>query len=97
MTPEGKIKERVKRVLKDHGAYKHMPVQNGMGEPALDFHVCSHGRYGAVECKAPGGEMTPRQKATATRVEAAGGRVFLVDGVNGQLEELETWLSLTIR
>lgn len=30
-TPEGKVKDQVKKVLKDNGAWFYMPVQNGMG------------------------------------------------------------------
>lgn len=54
-----------------------------MGEPALDFHVCAGGVYGAVETKAAGKKPTPRQVATMRRVSRAGGSVFLIDSDNG--------------
>lgn len=90
MTPEGKVKQDVKALLKKHGAYWHMPVQNGMGDPALDFHVCHRGRYLGIETKRPGGVLTPRQEQTRRRIEAAGGTVLVIDGTN--LEALEFWL-----
>lgn len=76
-TPEGWIKRIVKEMLDMHPrAYYHMPVQNGMGAPSLDF-VCSiDGRYVAIEAKAPGKRMTDRQELTAKAIEAAGGEVF---------------------
>ena len=88
-TPEGKVKDSIRTLLKASGAYWHMPVQNGLGKPALDFHVCHRGRYAAVEAKAPGKKPTPRQVITMDEIVRAGGRVFLIDG---DLTELDNWL-----
>lgn len=100
MTPEGKVKSRVKDVLKFRQAYHHMPVQNGMGSPSLDFHVCLPtiitqdmvgkriGLYVGIETKAKGKTFTPRQAVTAKAIIAAGGRVFLIDS---ETKELENW------
>lgn len=99
MTPEGKVKGTVKTLLKMLKAYWHMPVQNGMGQPALDFHVClpilitsemvgkRMGLYVGIETKAPGKPLTPRQQVTARSIEDAGGKVFLIDGDTHELEE----------
>lgn len=78
MTPEGKIKERVKKLLKAYGIYYHMPVMNGMGAPTLDFICCYRGRYFAIETKAPGKKPTPRQLITIRDIEQAGGWAFVV-------------------
>ena len=91
-TPEGLVKARVKRVLKKHGAYWHMPVSNGMGAPALDFHGCHRARYYAIETKAGNKKMTPRQESTAEDIRRAGGLAFLVNETEGW-EELEEWLN----
>ena len=91
MTPEGKVKEKVKRLLKQYGAYWHMPVQNGMGAPSLDFVGCFKGWYYAVETKAGNKGPTPRQEATIHQMELAGGKCFVVNEVSG-LDELERWL-----
>ncbi|MGL4557693.1 MAG: hypothetical protein ACRCV5_09330 [Afipia sp.] len=77
-TPEGKVKDQVKKLLKEFGCYQHWPVQSGFGAPALDCHGCHQGLYFAVETKAPGKKPTPRQELTAADIRAAGGRVFIV-------------------
>ena len=91
MTPEGKVKWAVRELLKEHGAYWHCPVQNGMGKPSLDFVGCHRGRYFAVETKADGKKMTKRQELTAEEIIAADGRVFEVVGTSG-LAALQHWL-----
>lgn len=101
-TPEGKVKDKLKAFLLRLRAYWHMPVQNGMGSPALDFHVCipvvvtpamvgkTVGIYVSIETKAEGKKPTPRQLATAERIEKSGGKVFIVD--NFDHKEIATWL-----
>lgn len=94
MTPEGKVKHAVDQVLHFAGAYKHKPVQNGMGAPALDYHVCCRGFYAAIEAKAPGETFTKRQARTARDALKAGASVFLVDSTSGVgMSDLVEWLS----
>ena len=88
-TPEGRVKDAVKKVLKSYDAYYHMPVMNGMGAPTLDFVGCHRGRYFAIETKAPGKVPTPRQWSTIINIRTAGGKVFIIDG---DTKELELWL-----
>ena len=79
MTPEGRIKAKLKRELdKLPNVYRFMPVQNGMGAPALDFYLCVHGHFVAIETKAPGKKMTARQEVTSDQILKAWGRVFVV-------------------
>lgn len=91
MTPEGKVKAKVKALLAKHGAYWLMPVQNGMGSPALDFHGCHQGRAFFIETKAGDKQPTPRQVVTIASVEKAGGKAFVVNEVSG-FDELRCWL-----
>lgn len=103
-TPEGKVKAHVKTILKMLKAYWHMPVQNGMGQPALDFHVCLPivvtqemvgtriGVYVGIETKAPGKHLTPRQEQTARAIRDSGGKVFLIDS---DTQALESWHAST--
>ena len=77
-TPERKVKDQVKKLLKAHGAYQHWPVQTGYGAACLDCHGCHLGRYFAVETKAPGKKPTTRQSLTQTEIEEACGEVFIV-------------------
>lgn len=94
-TPEGKVKARVKNLLTAYDAYWFCPVQNGMGDQALDFmHVTIPGvPIFAVETKAPGKKPTVRQQRTIAEIRAAGGTVFVIDG---DLQELEEWLSIRV-
>lgn len=87
-TPEGRIKDKIKAILRKHNVYWHMPVQNGMGAPSLDFICCVRGNYLAIEAKAPGGKPTPRQLVTMRQINQAGGWTIVVsdDNTLGQLE-----------
>src|SRR5690606_41709217 len=61
MTPEGRVKEKVKALLRRYGAYYFMPVQYGYGAPSVDFLVCHQGFFAAIETKAEGKKPTKRQ------------------------------------
>ncbi len=96
-TPEGKVKLQVKRALKmlqDRGypVYYHMPVQNGMGKPTLDFIGCIKGQFFAIETKAPGKKPTERQEGTIEDMRKAGAHVFVYDGSNPEV--LAGWLAM---
>lgn len=93
MTPEGKVKEKVKKLLKRLGIYYHMPVMNGMGAPTLDFICCAGGKFVAIETKAPGKKPTARQEITIEEMEKAGGWVFVVAD-DDDLDRLEATLNL---
>lgn len=80
MTPEGKIKQKVKKMLASiPGLYAHWPVQNGMGSPTLDCIACCKGHYVAIETKAVGKKPTPRQELTMEHMRLAGANVFVLD------------------
>ena len=80
MTPEGKVKAKVNKMLAKYESevYRFMPVQMGMGAPSLDYLICAGGRFVAVETKVPGKKLTPRQEQTAHAMECAGARVVVV-------------------
>jgi len=94
--PEAKVKDKIKaafRHLQHEGyeIYYHMPVQNGMGAPTLDFIGCFRGQFFAIETKAPGKKPTDRQLTTIADMEAAGAKTFVYDGTN--TAEFGNWLS----
>lgn len=93
MTPEGRVKAKIKAWLKSLNAYWHCPVQNGMGAPALDFMQVQIPGCPAcvIEAKAPGEKPTQRQERTIAQIRAAGGVVFVIDGPT---EEIETWVAM---
>ena len=91
-TPEGKLKDKVRAVLKLYEAYYHQPVMNGMGAPSLDFICCHKGRYFGIETKAGSKGMTPRQSLTSQAIEAAGGKAFLINETSG-MDALKEFLN----
>lgn len=94
MTPEGKVKAKVNRLLDKYpDLYRFMPVPYGMGASSLDYLICYRGRFLSVETKAPGGKPTQRQEMIIETMRQAGGTVFVIDGVNGQYEVLEAHLN----
>lgn len=94
MTPEGRVKAQVKSMLKRAGAYYHMPVQNGMGAPSLDFICCLEGRYFGIETKAGNKGPTERQENTMEQIRRAGGLAFLVNENPDTLVTLEVWIKI---
>jgi hypothetical protein len=92
MTPEGKIKERVKRLLDRYPHYRFMPVQMGMGARTLDFLICVNGRFCAIETKKPGAEPTEQQSKIIRQIREAGGETFVIDGSDIGMDGLEKWL-----
>jgi hypothetical protein len=80
VTPEGRVKAKVKKALDTLGTdcWRFMPVQTGFGTPALDFLLSIRGRFVAIETKAPGKKLTPLQEGTKAAIEAAGGIVLVV-------------------
>jgi hypothetical protein len=92
LTPEGRVKNAVKKILKRHAVYYEMHVPYGYGSPSLDFTGCCAGRFFAVETKAPGEKPTQRQQITIEKMMAAGAAVFVIDGSPDTLMVFEEWL-----
>jgi hypothetical protein len=89
-TPEGKVKDDIKKWLRDRGAWFYMPVQNGMGVTGIpDFVCCLGGAFIAIEAKAPGkrANVSPNQEHQIAAIHKAGGAAIVVDDV-AQLEVL---------
>ena len=84
MTPEGKVKDKIKKYLKEIGAWYYMPVSNGMGRSGCpDILVCHHGIFYGLEVKAPGkiNNTTPNQDREIAAINNAGGFAYVVDSV----------------
>lgn len=95
MTPEGKVKRKVSSLLKEADkVYYFMPVQSGYGSPTLDYLGSSRGRAFAIETKAPGKVPTMRQRAIINEMRRVGMKVFVIDGLPSDFEELRLWLTL---
>jgi len=91
VTPEGKIKRMVQKVLAEFfddnltgaGLYSYWPVPTGFGASSLDCIVCYRGHFIAIETKAPGKKPTPRQELTIAQIQHGGGMVFVIDSEVG--------------
>ena len=81
LTPEGRVKQDVKKLLTELGIWFFMPVQTGYGVGGIpDFICCWRGLFIAIECKAPGMEnkTTPMQRRTLAEIHNHGGRAMVV-------------------
>lgn len=96
-TPEGKVKDAVKKILAKWGEriYYEMAVPYGFGKSGLDFTCCAASCYFAIETKADDGkEPTDRQKKTMRDMQKAGAVVFVIQGTDDpDLVKLEQWLT----
>ena len=84
MTPEGKVKKKVKEYLQSIGAWYYMPVSNGMGRGGCpDILVCYKGLFMAFETKAPGKikNVTANQQREIDEIQRANGLAHVVDDV----------------
>jgi Holliday junction resolvase len=83
MTPEAKVKSKVKKILEDMGAYYAMPVTGGYGNSGVpDFLICKGGLFYAIECKANGNKPTALQLKHLDDIRKAGGIALVIDETN---------------
>jgi Holliday junction resolvase len=94
MTPEAKVKKKVKEILDQMGVYHFSPMQNGMGRAGIpDIIGCLDGQFLGIECKAGRGTTTALQERELTRIQNAGGYALVVNEENiNQLWEIKTWI-----
>jgi hypothetical protein len=98
MTPEGKIKQKIKKILDNYGSriYVYMPVPGGYGKSTLDYLGFIDGRGFAIEAKRPGKEPTTRQQIIRAEIERSGTPVFLIND-DESLQDFECWLEAVYR
>jgi pantoate kinase len=83
MTPESKVKKRVKEILAQVGAYYAMPMGTGFGNSGVpDFLVCKGGLFYGIECKAGGNKPTALQLKNLDDIRKAGGIALVIDETN---------------
>lgn len=89
MTPEGKVKKRVRKVLDELNAYYVMPVTGGYGNSgAPDFLVCHKGKFFGIECKAGDNKPTALQYKNLHHIQECGGVGLVVNEHN--VEQLQS-------
>jgi len=81
MTPEGKVKAKIKAVLKKHKVWNFVPVSGGMGAHGIpDIIACHKGRFLGIEAKAPNkkNNVSALQKMQLNGIKDAGGIAMVV-------------------
>jgi hypothetical protein len=83
MTPEGKVKDVVKKYLKEKGIYYIMPATGGYGSSgAPDIVVCHKGKFYGLEIKSGANKPTALQMDNLDRIEKNGGYAFVINESN---------------
>ena len=95
MTPEAKVKKRVKAILDEQRVYHFSPMQNGMGRAGIpDIVACHGGRFIGIECKAGDNKPTALQERELNRILEAGGEAYVINEENiEQLREELIWMN----
>ena len=81
-TPEAKVKDKIKKILKEHNIYYAMPMGTGYGNAGVpDFLCCvpPHGRFLAIEAKAGKNTTTALQDKHIDAILERGGDAVVID------------------
>ena len=82
-TPEGEIKDQVRKILDEMNAYYFFPAANGYGRTGIpDVIACIGGHFVGIECKAGSKQPTALQQRELDNIEKAGGTGLLVNADN---------------
>jgi hypothetical protein len=74
MTPEGKVKKDVRKILDRYGVYYFMPVPYGYGKAGKgDFVCCVNSKFLSIETKKDKGELTELQDEDRKSIEKSKG------------------------
>ena len=82
-TPEGLVKDKVVRILKEEGAYYFFPATGGFGRSGVpDIVCCVNGQFLAIECKAGRNQPTALQMNEMSRIRGANGAALVINEEN---------------
>ena len=91
MTPEHRVKEAVKKILRTSHTYFFMPPGTGYGRAGIpDIVACANGHFVAIECKAGKGKTTALQERELADIRAHGGVALVINETN--LDDVRTTL-----
>lgn len=90
ITPETKVKAKIKGILKAHNVYYAMPIGTGYGNSGVpDFLCCVNGHFLGIEAKAGKGTTTALQDKNIQQIKDAGGTATVInEDTLGYLEQL---------
>lgn len=96
MTPEAKVKAKVRKLLDELYIYYFFPATHGYGRSGVpDIVGCFMGLFVAIECKAGKGVLTVLQEREIEKIIKAGGFTFVAREDN--VEELRRLLLCLIQ
>jgi hypothetical protein len=82
-TPEGEIKDQVRKILDEMNAYYFFPAANGYGRTGIpDVIACIGGHFVGIECKAGSKQPTALQQRELDNIEKAEGTGLVVNADN---------------
>lgn len=82
-TPEGRVKDKITKLLKSYNVYYFFPVTGGYGMSGIPDIVCCHnGRFVAIECKAGKNKTTALQDRQLEMIRQSGGIALVINEEN---------------
>lgn len=99
MTPEGKVKAAVRKILVEEGVYYFMPAANGFGRAGIpDIICCVCGFFLAIELKAGKGKTTALQDREIALINDQGGQAMVVNENNiNEVKENIQWIKANFK
>lgn len=99
MTPEGKVKAAVRKILVEEGVYYFMPAANGFGRAGIpDIICCVQGFFLAIELKAGKGKTTALQDREIAAINDQGGQAMVVNENNiNEVKENIQWIKANFK
>ena len=83
LTPEGKVKAKVVKILREEGVYYFFPATHGYGRSGVpDVICCVAGKFLGIECKAGTTKPTALQVHEIEQIRSAGGVAVVVNEEN---------------
>ncbi len=83
LTPEGKVKAKVVKILREEGVYYFFPATHGYGRSGVpDIIACVAGKFLGIECKAGKNKPTALQVHEIEQIRGAGGVAVVVNEFN---------------
>ena len=83
LTPEAKVKAKVRRMLDAASVYYFMPATGGYGRSGVsDIVGCCDGKFFAIECKAGKNTTTALQRRELLAIQDAGGYQLVINESN---------------
>jgi hypothetical protein len=93
LTPEGRVKAAVRKILDAEQVYHFSPAANGFGRAGIpDIICCVNGAFIAFELKAGKGKTTALQDREIAAINGHGGIVLVINETNiDKVKEIIQW------